>query len=240
MNVTANNYNDPILSMSIIIRKIILRGHVALLFKELRKRLYSNNQYYIFRRDVTLPFTSQETKCSLILRQLCEEDIPRLLNLDQPQLPDNEVLERIRRLRLLKSGIQTCYVAVTHNDIPVAMCWLIDASQNEKLQTFFNDGIPPLADDEILLEGGYTIESYRGLGIQRWRVCELLRKAGQCKARWVFAYFRPTITATFQSLIRNGFEPYMIRNDKWRLFKRHLIYKPLSAENLGPINHIKN
>ena len=215
------------LPTSINIMSIILKGHVNLLLNELRRRLYSNTQYYIFRRDVTLPISAHKAKIPVTLRRLHNNDIPKLLNLDEPHLTSNEVLERVRRLRLVKSGIEKCYVVVTPNDTPIGIGWLIDASQNKKIQTFFSGGILPLNDDEILSEGGYTVKSYRGQGIQRWRICEFLRKAMQSEARWVIGYFNFTNFATINTLKKNGFEPYMIRSDKWRLMKRYSIYKPV-------------
>jgi hypothetical protein len=216
-----------ILPTSIKIISIILKGHVNLLFRELRRRFYSKDKFYIFRRDVTLPIAEHKAKTPVTLRQLRNNDIQKLLDLDEPRLSSNEVLERVRRLRMLKSDFNKCYVVVTPNDTPIGMGWLIDASQNKKIQAFFNGGILPLASDEILSEGGYTVKSYRGQGIQRWRICEFLRKAMQSEARWVIGYFNITNNATLNTLKKNGFEPYMVRNDKWRLLKRYSIFKPL-------------
>lgn len=215
---------------SIEIISIILKGHTKLLFRELRRRLYSNTQHYIFRRDVTLPISTHKAKIPVTLRRLRNNDIPKFLSLDEPQLSSNEILERIRRLRLLKSGIEKCYVVVTPDGTQIGIGWLMDASQNKKIQTFFSGGILPLNDDEILSEGGYTVKSHRKLGIQRWRICEFLRKAMQSEVRWVLGYFHFTNIATLNTLKKNGFEPYMIRNDNWRLLKRHSKYKPAPAK----------
>jgi hypothetical protein len=105
--------NNEEISAPKILKSLILKGNMGLILKELRRRLYSDDFFYINRRDLTLPFAERDTKLPLTLREIRQDDIPTLLNLDTPGLPCKEIMERICLLRMLKSGLRTCYVAVS-------------------------------------------------------------------------------------------------------------------------------
>lgn len=201
---------------------------IFLLFQEIRRRLYSDTIYYVLRRDLTTNADIPEPKIHLTLRKLRQEDIPKLFNVYTQGLSIKEIWERIRILRMIKSGIKTPYVAVTNDNEPCHIAWLIDSGENEKLQSFFHGAIKPLASDEVLFEYVFTLEAYRGLGIQPWRSLKFTEKSAELGARWALGYMKSTNESSLKNARRNAFEPYMIRTDKWRLFHRKTEFKLLN------------
>ena len=204
---------------------------IALLFKEIRRRLYSNTIYYIIRRDLTVHVDMFVPKIKLKLRELRKDDVPKLINIYEERLTTQEILERIRILRMINSGIQTPYVVVTDDDHPCHLAWLIDSRENEKLKSFFCGAIHPLADNQVLYEFVFTLEKYRGLNIQVWRSLKFVEKSVAMGARWAIGYIRSTNEISLKNAQKNAFEPYMIRTDKWRFFRLKMNFKSLSPNN---------
>jgi len=208
--------------------KIALKGHMGLFPKEIRRRVYSDNNFVIWRRNVSVCQEIRDAKISLTLRSLKREDIPRLLNFHFRGLSDKEIMERLRLLRLLKSGIQRCYVAVTDNNVPCHMGWLIDSRENSKLRQLFGGGILDLASDEVLFEGGFTPEQYRGQGIQRWIVAKFVEMARDSGAKSALSYVRYSNIPSHKAHKGNLFSMYMLRKDKWRFFLHSMTFAELS------------
>jgi hypothetical protein len=209
---------------------------IALLFKEIRRRLYSNTIFYIIRRDLTVHVDMFVPKIKLKLRELRKDDVPKFINIYEQRLTNREILDRIRILRMINSGIQTPYVVVTNDDQPCHLAWLIDSRENEKLKSFFNGTITPLADNEVLYELVFTLEKYRGLNIQVWRSLIFVEKSVAMGARWAIGYIRSTNEISLKNARKNAFEPYAIRTDKWRIFRCKTNFEVLSPEDPDSID----
>jgi GNAT superfamily N-acetyltransferase len=207
-----------------ILKSLILNGNAGLIH-EIKQRLLSDNLFYINRRDLTLPFTQYHNKLPLALREVQRDDIPKLLNLDTPGLASEEIIERIRLLRMLQTGIRTCYVVVTDDNKPCHMAWLIESTENKKIQIRFHGRILPLAPDEVLFEDAYTLEEYRGLGIHEWRISKFYEKALKLDARWAINYIPHSNIPSLNAARKVGFIPFMLREDNWRFFRVHFKFK---------------
>jgi len=59
---------------------------ITLLFNELRRRLYSNEIFYIIRRDLTIHVDMFVPKIKLKLRELRKDDVPKLINIYEERL----------------------------------------------------------------------------------------------------------------------------------------------------------
>jgi hypothetical protein len=185
----------------------MLKGHADLIFREVGWRSHSDSLYYVFRPDLTLPIETSQANRPFQLRELRPEDIPQLLALDAGS-ESEDVLEVIIRLLMLKAGLATCFTIVTNDDIPWYLGWLIDSSQNEKIQKIFKGGIPALAPDEVLLEGGYTAERHRRPGLRIWKWVKIIEKSMERGAKWAMASLRVSNTPGHQSCEKNGFVPF--------------------------------
>ena len=87
------------------------------------------------------------------------------LDTQQPGLSDDQAYDRLGEIRLLETGIPTCHVAVGPHGKPAYMEWLIAPRDYDRVRAFFGNLYPELAPDEVLLEGGFTPDAYRGKGV---------------------------------------------------------------------------
>jgi RimJ/RimL family protein N-acetyltransferase len=130
--------------------------------------------------------------------------------------------------RLLRSGIETCHVAVEPDGKACYMQWLILSNENERVHAFFGNLYPRLAPDEALLEGAYTPEAYRGQGIMAAAMSQIAERASQFGARWVVTFVDESNVASLKGCARAGFEPYVRRHERFRLFRRYVSFTPVS------------
>jgi hypothetical protein len=231
----SHNYNG--LSNLEILKSLIRNGHLGLICREIRRRIYSNRYFLILYQKIALPPQIPEPKIHVILRLMKPEDIPRLLDINQKGMKDEDVLERIRLLRLLNSGIQECYVAETEERVPCHISWWVNSSQNPIVKEFYGGAILPLAADEVLVEGAFTLESYQRLGILNWRRIKFFEKSLAIGAKRVINYVRHDNLPSLESEKKAGYRVFMIRKDKWRVFRRSFIFKPVPESTKYPLTN---
>lgn len=206
------------------------RSLFSLARSEIRGRLYSNQIFYGFYRDSKIPFKAPKARIPITIRPLRNSDIPELLDLQDQRLGPEELKERIMRLRVIKTGIQTCYVAVTSNDVPCYMQWLIGPQENKRvLKLSMGVGYPLLADDEMLGEFIFTPEKYRGQGIMPCALSKIADIGFALGARRIVGFFHTSSIPSLRAWKRLGCVPFTVRKDKYRLFRRQMVFEPLPA-----------
>jgi hypothetical protein len=114
--------------------------------------MYSDSTSLGLRRDLAVPFTGPAA---------------------------DERLWRLAQLRLLRSGLGICYVAVAPDGKPCYMQWVMSSSENARLRAFFGNLYPRLGPDEALLEGASTPEAYRGRGIMGAAMTQVAERAAE-------------------------------------------------------------
>jgi hypothetical protein len=216
--------------LTIALKLVLYRPH--LLLDELFRRLLSKRQFYILYRDLDKPFHSSARDKSLQLRTFQREDLHKLLSLNRNSLSDEEVMDRIRRLCFLKTGIGICYVATTGQDEPCHMQWMITHDYNLQLGTYFNDGIPPFDQDEVLLEFAFTPETYKNKGVWTWATKRIAEEAKKLGKRRLIVFVRSDNPVSLNKCIHKGFVPYRLRKDRWFLFLKKSIFEDLDAQSL--------
>ncbi len=196
-------------------------------WEKLLRRAYSESVSYGLRRDITIPFEGPAPKIPIQVRPLQPADVPRLLDVNAPRISEETVKELIDRKSFVEKGVGTCYVAVDPKGNPCYMQWLIGANENESLAKIFNGGFPRLAPDEALLEDAFTPETYRGLGIMPAAMAQIAVKAKDIGARHVSTFVFHNNIPSLKGCKRAGFYPYLVRRDRWLLFRRRLTFTPL-------------
>jgi hypothetical protein len=192
-----------------------------------KRRIYSDSLSFGLKRDIAIPFEAPAAKIPIEVRPLEEKDIPSLLNVDSPDISDEERKELVERRSFLEKGMQTCYVAVDVTGSPCYMQWLIGSSGNELLAKEYNGGFPRLAPDEALLENAFTPEKHRGYGIMPTAMARIAYKAKDINARYVITFVHHENIPSLKGCKRAGFSPYVLRRDRWFLFRRQLTFVPL-------------
>jgi hypothetical protein len=222
-----------------IIKSLILNGYFGLIFREFRRRLYSDRYFLLLFREISLPDNIPEPDIHVTLRPMKPEDIQKLINIDQKGMKDEDILERIRLLKILNSGIQECYVVETDQGVPCHISWWINSSQNPIIKKLFRGRILPLAADEVLVEGVFTLEAYRRQGIQRWRDLKFFEKSLAVGARRVIGYIRHDNLPSLKGVSSNAYKLFMIRKDQWRIFRRTCIFKATPEDTPYPLDNGK-
>jgi GNAT superfamily N-acetyltransferase len=207
---------------------ILRQGYARIVLHEVKRRFHSEDTYFGLRRDLSVPFQAGPAKISVWIRPARPDDIPQILVRDRG-MTENDIKDYLRRLYLLKTGISTCYVAVTGKGNPCYMQWLMSPDENSRIQQYFKGGFPPLGPDEMLLEGALTVPAYRGLRIMSHAMAKIAEKAQELGARRVITYVCHDNFPALNGCKEAGFIPFTIRLAKWRRFTRTLNFVPLSS-----------
>jgi hypothetical protein len=196
------SYTDNVQRFLLVVRS----GKFARLAQELVKRVFSNSESYLLRRDLTVPFHAQAPKQPIEVRPISDGDIPAIL------------AARPGRLLILKANIPTCYLGITGSGQISYMQWLIGQTDLERFRPFFDGEMRNLRKDEVLLEFAYTFEQFRGQKIMPAAMAAIAEKGLLSGARYAVTYVQKDNIAALKGCAAAGFSPYMIRNERWRIF----------------------
>ena len=212
------------INLAKMVMLMLKHRYFSLFFYEILRRFYSSRFFFVLRRDLAIPFQTLPAKGPLTLHEIQEDNRDILFKIDSKIALNEEAKEMIRRRFLLESKIKTCYVAITEDSKICYVQWLIGSEENEKLQTFYPEGFPPLAKDEMLLEGAYTPEPYRSQGIMAHAMSRIAEIGASNGARWISTVVNKSNIPSLKGCKRAGFAPFMMKEEKWRLFRRKIRY----------------
>jgi hypothetical protein len=208
--------------------KLLRDGHYSVFYNEIKIRLYSESLSLGLQRDLNKPFEAPHAKIKINIRPFKEGDTEMLLGESESAMTNPKILASQRAILVKK--IPQCYVAVTLNNKPCYMQWLIGYKENDKIRFHFQDLFPPLKPREALLEGAYCNPEFRGLGIMPAAMSQIAENASLINARWVNTFVDVTNVASLKGCRRSGFEPYILRKNRWLLFHRTVSFHPLPAK----------
>jgi len=208
--------------------RLVVTGRGHRVWSAVTYLLYSDSASVGLRRDLSAPHAAPAAKLAIQVRPLTSDDALPWLDVRERGLSDDQVYGRLAQGRLLRSGIETCHVAVEPGGNACYMQWLILSHQNQRVRAFFGNLYPRLAADEALLEGAYTPEAYRGQGIMAAAMAQIAERASQFGARWVVTFVDEANVASLKGCARAGFEPYLRRHERFRLFRRYVSFSPVS------------
>lgn len=218
---------DRLLALIRTVAYLVKTRQMYAILQKIQRRLYSDRLSYGLRRDLTVPLETPEARIPIHVRPLQERDMDVLFGTQNPETTGEGTRERVHRRMFLDAGLPTCYVAVTDEDVPCYMQWLIGASHNESMQRLFDGIFPRLAPDEALLENAFTLEPFRGQRIMPCAMAQIAEKAGTFGARWVITFVAHDNIPSLKGCKRAGFAPYMMRRERWVCFRRTLTFTPL-------------
>lgn len=192
---------------------LIHTGNSMSILRILKKRMYSNTEFVLARKDIQESANDSTVKprIDITLRHYKDSDHIYFENLVQDDM-------------LLAAKIPTCYVAVTKEDIPCYRVWFLDSSQNDKIQDFFGYNFPVLKDDEFILERVHTVEAYRGLYLMVSINNLFIQKARKEGYRWALGFIKPDNYPSLKGAVRSGAKLYKLQITKRRFFTRRTVY----------------
>jgi len=213
--------------------RLVFSGNLKKALWAIRYRFSSESSSLGLRRDLTMPFSGPAAKIPFVVRPLSPSDDLAALDPGQPGISSEEMFWRLAQQRLLHSGLQTCYVAIGPDGKPCFMQWAILSSDNDRLRGTFGNLYPTLAPDEALLEGAFTPESSRGLGVMSAAMAQIAERAAEGGARWVITFVDENNVASLKGCLRAGFSPYVKRHEKFRLFRRQVAFASVQPGGNG-------
>jgi hypothetical protein len=95
---------------------------------------------------------------------------------------------------------------------------------------YYKGYFPPLAGDEVLLEGAFVPEHYRGTGIMRCAMSKVSEKGRAMGARWAITFVEESNLPSIRGCLASGFHPYLRKKATWRALKREVSFDPLQGE----------
>jgi hypothetical protein len=215
-----------------LLLSFLLKGYWKVFLGRLGQRLYSEEVCYGLKRDLEKPLESLiPPRIAFHIRPVENDEVCKALEFTKTNSDMEGVKQRISRLLFLEAGINTCYGAITGDGFPCYIQWLVRPTENEKMGECYGDYFPPLSDDEILLEGAFTPESFRGKGIMSSAMLQVSDKGKEMGARWAITYVSDSNTASLKGCFRAGFVPVIVRKASWRLFRQKLTFAPISESD---------
>jgi hypothetical protein len=194
-------------------------------------RLYSAApSSLVMIRDLEAPLEPPRAKIPIAVRPATSDDAPAILE----RISELAGYDRSNRELFLVVGIGTCYVAVTERDEVCYMQWLIAPEHNALLAE--HTRLPTLQDSEALLENAFTPAAFRGQGIMSAAMAQIAARASELGARWVLTVVSEPNLASIKGCIRAGFQPHMLKLDRWRMLRRQVRYIVLPPGYEPPTN----
>lgn len=200
------------------------KGQFKVLAALLGRWLYSDATATGLARSLETPLVARRPRQALTVRPMAPHEQNAFT--DTRGARGEGALVRINARHLFKTGIQTCYVAVIEDGTPCYMQYLIGPDQNHKLAEAFGELMPPLAPDEALLEFAFALERYRTLGAMPAVVPELALQAQANGVRRLVTWVPDRNQQVLRYFERNGFIPFAIRKERYRLFRRAVHVDP--------------
>jgi GNAT superfamily N-acetyltransferase len=216
--------------------RLAREGHARDVLGFMRSRLRSEYVSYGLRRDLRRPLTPPPAKIELQVRPLAPDDSLSFLDATPGATSDADLIRR-NQLLLLASGIPTCFIATDPDGKPCYMQWLITSRDNARIKRQWGGVIPQLGPQEALLEGAYTPDSHRGLGIMAAAMARIAEKATERGASSVITFVAEDNVASLKGCKKAGFDPYVERRVTWRLGRRRAVFTLLPDGFRFPYEH---
>ena len=199
------------------------------------KRIYSQSVSVGLQRDLENEFQAPAAKIEIQIRLLRKGDVADLL--DPAADPSINPRIIVHQQSMVDANIPTCYVAVTADNKPCYMQWLIGYDDNQEIEKCFK-GVFPALKKTALLEGAYIHPAYRSFRIMPMAMSLIAEKAAEMNARWVNTFVDITNIPFLRGCQRAGFNPYLLRKDRWLLFHRTVTFHPISLTMNKLVNEL--
>ena len=118
------------------------------------------------------------------------------------------------------------------------MQWLFGVKDNAQLQRY-GGLFPILKPGEALLEGAYTLEKVRGLGVMAAAMAQIAEKGGDVGAHVIITFVEEDNIASLKGCKRSGFSVYLARDVRWLLFRRTVTFQELPVGTTYPFDAVQ-
>lgn len=204
--------------------KLIKEGKIKQILKGFMNKIKSEDKAFGLKRDLHKPHAKPRALIDLSVRLATESDAD-YFTMDNS---NNGLID----------PIPECYVATTKDGTPCFRLWMIESKNYFMLNDIWPNTFPELKDDEVILESAFTIPKYRGVGIQPIAVYLTSDKAKDFGANTAITFTSLDNINSLRSLDYAGFKPYIMRKEKYFLFKKSVVFEEISTEDMAFYNKI--
>jgi hypothetical protein len=207
------------------------------LWATLRWRLNSRRIAIGVRRDLSVFVAGDPAhdlaavppaKIPLVVRQLRPDDDLSFIA-DVPGLAPQSAQLRADQRWLMSGDLPTPWVAVDPDGAVCFMTFLLTSRDNAAIRARWGELLPELQPDEALIEGPYTGESGRGLGIMKDACRQVLEVvARDSGVRYVMGFIAEQNVPSLKVAEFGGFAPFVKREERWFLYRLRIRFLPLS------------
>jgi GNAT superfamily N-acetyltransferase len=209
-----------------LVRLLLGTGNIDFVLGLIRRWLWSDAVAVGLRRELTTPIPARRPTVRLEVRPIRPAEWHAFTDLRGDSVRGEQGLIRVNAYHLLRSGIRTCYVAVTEDGEPCYMQFLILPDENDRLDKVFGGLFPPLEPEEALVEFAFTLEPYRARGVMPFALAELAEEARRKRVRWLVTYVPAHQVTLLRFFERSGFRRFRLRRERYRLFRRGIRFEP--------------
>lgn len=223
----------PVFKRAQSFARLVAGGNATLALHLLATRLHSHTRFLGLRHDLQEPSVVPAARIDVDVRPLRADDDLSFLDPD-PALDRNANWVRTEQRKLVDANIPTCWVAVAEGNRIAYMQWLVGPSDNPTIQERWRGLFPQLAPDEALLEGAYTPEAFRGMGVMPHAMARITEAARQLGVRYVITFVKDGNIPALKGSMKSGFRPHLERQHSWSLFRRKVVFTPLPPGTTFP------
>jgi hypothetical protein len=210
---------------------LLTRGCWGTLAQEMRKAVSFDEVCYGFRRDLMQPFTPPPPAIPIQLRLFQDTDATHLFDLSYACSRGGvAIMDCLHDLAFIDARIPSCFVATTDAGFPCYIQWLMSHTINDRLRTHFKGYLPPLASNEVVLEGAFIPFRYRGNKIMPQAMTWVAEKGRDIGARFAVTFVQGSNLPSIKCVLQAGFRPYMRRVAVRRLFRTEIEFRILPDE----------
>lgn len=194
------------------------------------QRLYSRRTAVGISRDLTVPHPTISAKIPLEVRQLRPDDDLSIVS-EVSELGSRLAQQRADQRWFLESSLPPPWVAVDPDGRVCMITWMLSARDNASVKATLGPLLPTLEPHEVAIEGAFTAETHRGLGILPDVATRLMERARESDgARRGVAFIAEWNAASLKAGEKAGWVPFAQREERWLLFRRRIRFLPLNAE----------
>jgi hypothetical protein len=197
-----------------LIRRLRLQG----LLGRLGDDLWSVKCFYELRCDLRHELPQVERAKIPIEMQPLEARAFKGFSDELKRCDGSNYLKVLLRTWYCRAGLGTLYVAF-QGDAPVYAQWLSAPDEQRRIPWFLPGRFPALHRGEVLLEGAYTFNEYRRLGLMRDGMAQLLEVARGRGASAVITYVAVDNIPSLRGCADVGFVPNRVRVSTRRIVR---------------------
>lgn len=182
---------------------------LAVFFKQLKRQIYSRSNQVGLALDLDeFEFPEIETGIKYTLELASKEDMDEVL--EKAKSENREMVQKLLfRKWMFEDGYQNCYVArtVDTNEI-CTIAFIVFPTDDSKVGGRFRNWFTRLREDEVILEGAYTFEKFRGNRLHPAIIIDRLRICKQQGYKWALGYIEENNEASLKGAERVGFRRF--------------------------------